>query len=81
MLSVRYPPYKGKLGQLKRMNDFAPNFDREGKVVTFGLVGRLLALGGASLAQGVKRWLVLVVLALGVRYGQMLGLQERLKRT
>ncbi|KAI4747996.1 aldehyde dehydrogenase [Aureobasidium sp. EXF-12298] len=81
LLSVRYPPYKGKLAQLKRMNDFAPNFDREGKVVTFGLVGRLLALGGASLGQGIKRWLVLLVLALGVKYGQMLGLQERIKRT
>jgi beta-apo-4'-carotenal oxygenase len=50
-------------------------------VVTFGLVGRLLALGAASLSQGFKRWLVLLVLAFGVKYGQMLGLQERLKRT
>ncbi|KAI4732292.1 aldehyde dehydrogenase [Aureobasidium sp. EXF-12298] len=81
LLSARYPPYKGKLSQLKMINDFAPNFDREGKLVTFGLIGRLLALGGATLGQGIKRWLVLVVLALGVKYGQMLGLQERLKRT
>jgi beta-apo-4'-carotenal oxygenase len=29
----------------------------------------------------MKRWLVLIILAFGVKYGQMLGLQERLKRT
>jgi beta-apo-4'-carotenal oxygenase len=81
MLAVRYPPYKGKLGQLKMMNDFGPNFDREGKVVQLGFVARILALGGASLGQGVKRWLLLVVLALGVKYGQSLGFQERLRRT
>ncbi|KAI5258091.1 aldehyde dehydrogenase [Aureobasidium subglaciale] len=80
LLSVRYPPYKGKLAQYKRMNDFAPNFDRQGKVVSYGFIGKILALGGASLGQGVKRWLVLVLLAYGVKYGQSLGLQERLKR-
>jgi len=30
MLSVRYPPYAGKLAQFQRMNNSKPNFDREG---------------------------------------------------
>lgn len=81
LLSVRYPPYAGKLASLKRMNDFKPNFDREGKLVTLGFVARFLALGGKNLGQGIERWIALAVVVLGLRYGQMLGFRERLKRT
>lgn len=61
------------------MNDYAPNFDREGKRVTFGFLARLLALGGVDVGQGLRRWLALAVLVVGLRVGRSAEVQERLR--
>ena len=70
MMSVRYPPYKGKLEKMRQMGNLKPNFDREGKV-KFSLVSYILSLGAGSKTGGVIRYLVLIVAALGLR--QYLG--------
>lgn len=60
MLSIRYPPYAGKLGKFKKMNELRPNFDRDGKV-TVGLLRWLVALGGGNAGAAVKRYIVVVL--------------------
>ncbi|KAI9813606.1 MAG: hypothetical protein M1827_003676 [Pycnora praestabilis] len=60
LLNVRYPPYKGKLGQYKRMALMSPNFDREGKV-SLGWFWWLMTLGAGSAKGGLARYLVVVL--------------------
>ncbi len=70
MMSVRYPPYKGKLEKMRQMGSLKPNFDREGKV-KFSLVSYILSLGAGSKTSGLIRYVFLIVAALGLR--QYLG--------
>ena len=66
MMSVRYPPYKGKLEKMRQMGNLKPNFDRDGKV-KFSLISYILKLGAGSKKGGLIRYVVLIVAALGLR--------------
>lgn len=60
LLSVRYPPYEGKLAKFRTMSEAKPNFDREGKV-SYGLAGYILSLGAGSKMGGLMRYLVVLL--------------------
>jgi len=60
MLSVRYPPYDGKLAKVRQMGLSKPNFDQEGKV-NFSLMSYLLSLGAGSKSGGLMRWLLVLI--------------------
>ncbi|SLM41424.1 fatty aldehyde dehydrogenase [Lasallia pustulata] len=66
MISIRYPPYKGKWDKAKKMNELKPNFDREGKVKT-SVFKYLLTLGAGSFTWGFSRFVLILLAALGVR--------------
>ncbi|KAF1983254.1 aldehyde dehydrogenase [Aulographum hederae CBS 113979] len=71
MLSIRYPPYAGKLDKFRAMSDLKPNFDRKGNVRS-GLVGWLLKLGAGSKGGAAARYFFVLVVAAGIRqYLQM----------
>ncbi|CAD6567057.1 MAG: hypothetical protein ASARMPRED_000482 [Alectoria sarmentosa] len=65
LLAVRYPPYKGKLKMLRRM-ELKPDFDREGRM-KYSLVRYILSLGAASKRAGLLRYLVVLISALGLK--------------
>ncbi|KAF2237956.1 aldehyde dehydrogenase [Viridothelium virens] len=75
LLKIRYPPYAGKIKQFKRMNDLKPNFDREGRV-RYSLLSWLLTLGTGSTSGAVKRYILVAILAMGLR--QYLQRQSKL---
>lgn len=70
LLAIRYPPYDGKVKQLKLLNDLRPNFDRAGQVKTnpvkwlFGLVSKVVSTGFNNrfvvlvAILGLRQWLV-----------------------
>lgn len=60
LISVRYPPYEGKLAKIRKMSELKPNFDREGKV-NFSWVIYLLTLGAGSLMGGLIRLAVIIL--------------------
>ena len=60
LISIRYPPYKGKWAKAKKMNELKPNFDREGKVKT-SLVKYLLTLGAGTFTGGISRFVVILL--------------------
>ena len=60
LLDVRYPPYEGKLVQLRRMNELKPDFDREGRV-RFGWLRYLATLGAGSTKGGLVRYVVVLL--------------------
>ena len=60
LLSVRYPPYEGKLAKARKMGKLTPNFDREGKV-TFSLMSYILTLGAGSKSGGLIRFAVVLL--------------------
>ncbi|RDW91239.1 hypothetical protein BP5796_02404 [Coleophoma crateriformis] len=65
LLSIRYPPYLGKIKQARRMQELKPDFDRNGKVVK-GVgywVKFVLGLGASSAKGSVLRWVLLAVIA------------------
>lgn len=55
MLSIRYPPYDGKIRTLKAASTLAPDFDRSGKKVRLGWLRFILTLGGGSAKAGTGR--------------------------
>ena len=65
LLSIRYPPYTGKLGKWKKMSDLKPNFDREGRVTTSWL-SLLFGLGAKSGSGALKRYLTVVLGKIGL---------------
>lgn len=67
MMSVRYPPYKGKLEKMRQMGNLKPNFDRDGKV-KFSLISYILSLGATSKTSGLIRYVFLIVAAWGLRH-------------
>lgn len=60
LISVRYPPYKGKLAKFQKMSTLTPNFDREGKV-KFNLIKYVLTLGAGSATGGAMRFLAIML--------------------
>ena len=60
MMSVRYPPYEGKLAKFRQMGELKPNFDHEGNV-KFNLVSYILGLGAQSKTGGLMRYLLVLV--------------------
>ena len=55
ILSIRYPPYAGKLATWKAATALAPDFDRNGNKVAFGWLRCILTLGGGSAKAGAGR--------------------------
>lgn len=60
LISIRYPPYEGKLSKLRRMSELKPNFDREGKVKS-SLVISILTLGAGNALSGLTRYAVVLL--------------------
>ncbi|KAE9961267.1 hypothetical protein EG328_004236 [Venturia inaequalis] len=69
MLAIRYPPYKGKQKQYTRMSALAPGFDREGNTKT-NFLWTLLTLGTGSAAKGLRRMVLVAMLAYGIKLWQ-----------
>lgn len=82
LLSVRYPPYAGKLGKFRQTAELKPNFDRNGKEIK-GVgywLGFVLSLGGESTKSVLSRWVLAVLVAVGVkRYADVGELPHYLK--
>ncbi len=55
ILAIRYPPYAGKLSKFKAASVQAPDFDRSGRKIRFGLLRFILTLGGGSAKAGAGR--------------------------
>ena len=60
LLNARYPPYEGKLKQLRMMGTQKANFDREGRV-QFSFVSDVLSLGAGSKLGGLMRYSVVLI--------------------
>lgn len=60
LIAIRYPPFKGKLAKIRKMNELKPNFDREGKL-KFSLVTYLLTLGAGGVTGGLTRLAVILL--------------------
>ncbi|GLI76582.1 hexadecenal dehydrogenase [Penicillium ochrochloron] len=58
ILSIRYPPYAGKLSKFKAASTLVPDFDRSGQKVTLGWLRFILTLGGGSAKAGAGRAVV-----------------------
>jgi len=72
LISVRYPPYDGKLSQIRRMTEQKPNFDRQGREVK-GLgywISFVFGLGSNSLKGALARWMVIALVAVGMKKAQ-----------
>lgn len=63
ILAVRYPPFEGtgKMKQFRMMADLKPNFDRNGKSTSVGVLRWVLTLGGKSFTGGLFRWLIVAL--------------------
>jgi len=60
MLKIRYPPYRGKLGQYKQMQDLKPNFDRMGRAKS-SFLGWLFKLGAGSTGGALVRYILVAL--------------------
>ena len=72
LISVRYPPYAGKLAQIRRLTGKKPNFDRQGKEIK-GVgywLSFVIGLGSNSLKGAVARWVVVALVAVGLKKAQ-----------
>jgi beta-apo-4'-carotenal oxygenase len=72
MISVRYPPYAGKLAQIRRLTQQKPNFDRQGKEIK-GVrywLSFVFGLGANSLKGAIARWVVVALVAVGFKKAQ-----------
>ncbi|KAJ5138493.1 uncharacterized protein N7515_003341 [Penicillium bovifimosum] len=59
ILSIRYPPYAGKLSKFQAASTLHPDFDRNGKKLTLGWLRALFTLGGGTAKAGAGRAAVL----------------------
>jgi beta-apo-4'-carotenal oxygenase len=67
LLTVRYPPYAaGKLAKFQKMSKLKPNFDRDGKVRS-NVLQRVLSLGGGDWKGSLGRYVILMLVAVGIR--------------
>ena len=82
LLSVRYPPYAGKLAKFRQTSELKPNFDRNGNEIR-GLgywLGFVLSLGGETTKSAFSRWFVAILVAVGVkRYADVGSLPNYLR--
>jgi beta-apo-4'-carotenal oxygenase len=72
LISVRYPPYAGKLAQIRRLTEQKPNFDRQGKEIK-GVgywLGFIFGFGAKSLKGAIARWVVVALVAIGLKKAQ-----------
>lgn len=63
LLSVRYPPYAGKLAKWKATSTLYPDFDRQGNKLRLGWLRTILTLGGGSAKAGVSRAATVAIVA------------------
>lgn len=72
LISVRYPPYAGKLAQIRRLTTQKPNFDRQGKEIKGAgyWLSFLFGLGANSLKAAIVRWVVVALVAVGLKKAQ-----------
>jgi len=70
MLKVRYPPYRGKRAQFERMSALKPDFDRQGNVKV-SILTWLLTLGAGTSGGALKRYLLVALLAFGIKQYQV----------
>ncbi|KAL3461434.1 Aldehyde/histidinol dehydrogenase [Aspergillus heterothallicus] len=63
LLSIRYPPYAGKLAKFKSASTLVPDFDRSGHKVRLGWIRFVLTLGGGSAKAGATRAAVVAAVA------------------
>lgn len=65
LISIRYPPYFGKLQKFRALQERTPDFDRDGKVIKgVGYWLRfVMGLGGEDTKGSLLRWVVLAVFA------------------
>ncbi|KAF5859501.1 hypothetical protein ETB97_002802 [Aspergillus alliaceus] len=63
ILSIRYPPYAGKLSKFKATSTLAPDFDRNGNKIRFGWLRYILTLGGGTAKAGAGRAVVVAAVA------------------
>ncbi|KAF7181642.1 hypothetical protein CNMCM7691_000939 [Aspergillus felis] len=61
ILSIRYPPYAGKLSKFKVASTLVPDFDRDGNKLRFGWLRTILTLGGGTAKAGAGRAVVVAV--------------------
>ena len=69
LLSVRYPPYAGKLAKFRQTAELKPNFDRNGdevKGVGYWL-GFVVSLGGETTKSALSRWVLAIAVLVGVK--------------
>ncbi|KAK9858944.1 Aldehyde dehydrogenase NAD(P)-dependent [Penicillium brevicompactum] len=55
ILSIRYPPYAGKISTWNAASALQPDFDRNGNKVTLGWLRYVSTLGGGTAASGAGR--------------------------
>ncbi|CCU78269.1 hypothetical protein BGHDH14_bgh00285 [Blumeria hordei DH14] len=69
LLSIRYPPYDGKLKKARALNDLKPNFDRACKEIKDSRywVKLLLSLGGGSIYLSLTKWATIILIALAAK--------------
>ncbi|KAH8434960.1 hexadecenal dehydrogenase [Aspergillus melleus] len=63
ILSIRYPPYAGKISTFKAASGLVPDFDRSGQKVRLGWLRYILTLGGGSAKAGAGRAAVVAAIA------------------
>jgi len=66
LLSIRYPPYAGKLRQFKFLNELKPSFNREGRVKR-NPVSWLFGFVTDVVVKGWKNWWVVLITVLALR--------------
>ncbi|KAL2009881.1 hypothetical protein VTN00DRAFT_5688 [Thermoascus crustaceus] len=60
-ISIRYPPFAGKLSRYNKAFNLIPDFDREGRKLRLGWLRFLLTLGGGTAKAGAGRAAVVVL--------------------
>lgn len=61
VITIRYPPYAGKLAKFRAASEQTPDFDREGRKIRFRLLRTILTLGGGTAKAGAGRAAVLAI--------------------
>jgi beta-apo-4'-carotenal oxygenase len=72
LISVRYPPYAGKLAKIRKLTEQKPNFDRQGRE-TKGVgywLSFIFGLGSNSLKGALVRWVVVALVGVGLKKSQ-----------
>jgi beta-apo-4'-carotenal oxygenase len=72
LISVRYPPYAGKLAKIRKLTEQKPNFDREGREIKGAgyWFSFIFGLGSNSINGALARWVVVALVAVGLKKAQ-----------